>query len=190
MDVTEIEIVRKMQRGDENAFAWLFDRYQSKAFRAAYLISGNMADSEDIVQEAFVKCYLYREKLKEAERFEGWLFQILTRTAWRHIKKRAKEQPAEELWGDDARSGEKEPLDGIVEKESNRKLYEAIKELDVKQRTVIVLYYFNQFTTKETAAVMGCMEGTVKSRLYNARKNLKERLQQPEEEERYERRTV
>ena len=90
MDETEIEIVRKMQQGDESAFAWLFDRYQSKAFRAAYLISGNVADSEDIVQEAFVKCYLYREKLKDAKRFEGWLFQILTRTAWRHIKKGAR----------------------------------------------------------------------------------------------------
>ena len=46
----------------------------------------------------------------------------------------------------------------------------------MKQRTAVVLYYFNQMSTREIAGIMGCMEGTVKSRLYTARTNLKQEL--------------
>lgn len=55
-------------------------------------------------------------------------------------------------------------------------LYRAIRNLPVKQRTVVVFYYFSQMSTKEIAGIMGCMEGTVKSRLYTARTNLKREL--------------
>ena len=55
-------------------------------------------------------------------------------------------------------------------------LHEAIEKLDIKQKTVIVLYYFNELTVKEIANIMGCFEGTVKSRLYSARRKLKNNL--------------
>ena len=55
-------------------------------------------------------------------------------------------------------------------------LYKAIRNLPVKQRTAVVLYYFNQMSTREIAGIMGCLEGTVKSRLYTARANLKQEL--------------
>ena len=57
MDGTEREMTVRMQQGDEEAFAWLFHRYQNRVLRMAYLISGNYADSEDIVQETFVEAY-------------------------------------------------------------------------------------------------------------------------------------
>ena len=77
-----------------------------------------------------------------------------------------------------------------MERELREDLLAEVRDLDVKQRTVIVLYYFNQFSTKEISRIMGCMEGTVKSRLYTARKNLKERLERSGQEGRYEERTV
>ena len=87
MDGTEREMTVRMQQGDEEAFAWLFHRYQNRVLRMAYLISGNYADSEDIVQETFVKCYIYRKHLKDPEKFEPWLYQIMTRTSWRILIK-------------------------------------------------------------------------------------------------------
>ncbi|MEY8337106.1 RNA polymerase sigma factor [Lachnospiraceae bacterium 62-35] len=190
MDGTEAEMIRSMQKGDEEAFAYLFSKYQAAAFRTAYLISGNTADSEDIVQETFVKCFISRKELKEPRAFQGWLFRILTRTAWRHVKKRSKEQPAEEIWGGESECRGDSLLEEIVEGESREMLYKAIRGLEIKQRTAVILYYFNEFSTREIAAAMGCMEGTVKSRLYTARKNLRERLGEPEQEEQYERRIV
>ena len=151
MDGTEREMIVRMQQGEEEAFSWLFQKYQSRVLRMAYLISGNYADSEDILQETFVKCYTYRRHLKDPEKFESWLCQIMTRTAWRLIKKNRREQPAEEI----------------------RDEYEP-----------------DQMSTKEIARAMGCLEGTVKSRLYTARRHLKGQLDAQEKEGLYEKRTV
>ena len=60
-----------------------------------------------------------------------------------------------------------------MENARREELYEAIAGLPVKQRTAVVLYYYNDMSTREIAGVMGCMEGTVKSRLHTARQKLK-----------------
>ncbi len=64
-------------------------------------------------------------------------------------------------------------LEEVLARSRDEALYRAIEALPVKQRTAVVLYYFNQMSTKEIAEVTGCLEGTVKSRLYTARGNLK-----------------
>ncbi len=67
-------------------------------------------------------------------------------------------------------------LDEITRNDEKRILHQAIKKLPIKQRTAIVLYYYNDMSTREIARVMGCLEGTVKSRLFTARKNLRQAL--------------
>lgn len=62
-------------------FDTLFETYQTEALRAAYLICGNRADAEDVVQETFVKCYQSMNQLHDPTRVKAWLFRILTRTA-------------------------------------------------------------------------------------------------------------
>ena len=168
-------LVGRMSEGDSQAFDQLMGYYYPKVLRMAYLISGNHADSEDIVQETFVSCWMNRKKIKEPERFSSWLYRTLTREAWRICRKSRREQPVEEVYG------EEEPqvssvLDEVLAHHRDDELYRAIRNLPVKQRTVVVFYYFNQMSTKEIAGIMGCMEGTVKSRLYTARTNLKREL--------------
>lgn len=80
MDEQE-RLVCRMQEGDVEAFDRIFELYQRKLLRTAYLITGNYADSEDIVQETFVKCFCNCKKLREPAGFTTWLYQILTRTA-------------------------------------------------------------------------------------------------------------
>ena len=166
------ELVRRMKEGDQEAFDQLVRYYYEKTLRMAYLISGNEADSQDIVQETFVICYLNRRKIQEPACFERWLFKTLTREAWRVCRKSRREQPAEEIFG------EQEPqspsvLETVIEDSTNRELYQAICELPPKQRTALVLYYFNGMGTKEIAKICGCLEGTVKSRLHTARSRLR-----------------
>lgn len=178
------ENVKKMIEGDEIAFEQLFDIYHNKLYRMAYLITGNHADSEDIVQETFLKCYLNRKKLRNSACFDSWLYQILTRTAWKIGKNSKREEPVEELWNQAEESGyQAGPLEELLISQQRNEICEAVKSLPVKQRTVVVLYYYNQLTTKEIAKIMGCLEGTVKSRLHTARKNLEERLQMEAGEE-------
>ena len=74
----DAELVKKMISGDMDAFDRLMEQYQAEALRAAYLISGNHADSEDIVQETFVSCYLNRSQIKNPEAFRSWFYESLS----------------------------------------------------------------------------------------------------------------
>lgn len=170
------ELVCRMMADDREAFDQLMELYYPKALRMAYLISGSFTDSEDIVQETFVQCYVNRRKIREPRYFQRWLYRTLTREAWRVCRKSRREQPVEEVFGENT-PGNASVLEEVLENSRDRELYRAIGKLPPKQRTAVVLYYFNAMGTKEIAGVMGCLEGTVKSRLYTARNNLKEALE-------------
>ncbi len=184
MDEKNRTYVEDMIQGDESAFDALYHSYSGKLYRMAYVITGNKSDSEDILQETFVKCFLHRRELKEPERFESWLYRILVRTAWRSVKKRTDlsldgilDNPEEtgmaERVSRDQASG---PLEQVLDREASRELWSAVLGLDVKHRTVILLYYYNELSTREIARITGTLEGTVKSRLFHARKLLRDQL--------------
>ena len=188
-----IVFVENMIEGDERAFDELYHSYSKKLYRMAYFITGNQSDSEDVLQETFVKCFLHRKTLKNPEGFESWIYQILIRTAWRMEKKGRKNKElsfegileqreeqgtklAERLEEDKQQDG---PLDQILKQEVSNELMQAVSQLDVKYRTLILLYYFNELGVKDIAEITGLFEGTVKSRLSRARKLLKESLSPP-----------
>lgn len=172
----EVELVKRLKEGDQEAFDELFERYKDITLRMAYLISGNLADSEDIVQESFVKCYQHIRELKKEEGFKSWLFHILTRTAWRYCKKQSRECPEEDVMDKIPVQKEASSLEILLDREKQNYLMSQINQLSMKHRTTLILYYYNGFSTKEIAKVMGCLEGTVKSRLFIARKLLKESI--------------
>ena len=171
----DAELVKKMISGDMDAFDRLMEQYQAEALRAAYLISGNHADSEDIVQETFVSCYLNRSQIKNPEAFRSWFYKSLSRNAWRICKRRRREQPAAEVY--EERPSSSGVLSEVIRDEEEREICRAIESLPVKQRTVIVLYYYNQMSIREIAKVCGCLEGTVKSRLFGGKARLKTLLE-------------
>lgn len=194
MEEEKKAFVRRMVAGDERAFDEIYHSYSRKLYRMAYFITGNHSDSEDILQETFVKCYLHREELKNPERFESWIYQILVRTAWKveKKKKRAGEISYEGILEQEEDSGSRmarqmkedisaiNPLDACLQKESFAELGEMVKNLDIKYRTVVLLYYYNDLGTKEIAQIMGIFEGTVKSRLSKARSLLYRQLEKRE----------
>ena len=76
-------LVEQMKNGNKDAFDALYEKYKNIAIHTAYLITGNLADSEDVVQETFVKVYLHSTELKNNSGFKAWMMQILVRTAYR-----------------------------------------------------------------------------------------------------------
>lgn len=169
----ERELIRKVQEGDMRAFEQLFEQYKYKAMRTAYLITGNKYASEDIVQEAFTTCYLSIKTLKSPEYFKTWFFKLLTRIAWRYIKKEKTLIPTEEINDVIEKNQDLTAPNEIEVRQAKSEVYKEILKLDYKLQTTIVLYYYNELSVKEIAKVMGCLEGTVKSRLHTARKKLK-----------------
>ena len=172
----EIELVKLLKQGDKGAFDQLYEIYKNTLLRMAYLICGNLADSEDIVQESFIKCYRYINQLKEEDRFKSWLFHILTRTAWKYCKTHSKEIPEEDIGIRMINQTEGSSLEVVLQKERELQLMGLINGLSVKHRMTVVLYYYNELSTKEIAKILGCLEGTVKSRLFIARKLLKKSI--------------
>ncbi len=172
----EADLVRRMKKGERAAFDKLYEQYYDKLYRTACMITGNRADGEDVTQEAFIKMYLHCTELKKDEQFRYWLYKILNRTAWQLAKKHAKEQPTEQMTELADTSVTDSPAVQILKNERDQAIIDAIHKLEYRQRTTVILYYYNGLGTKEIARVMECMEGTVKSRLFTARKNLKSLL--------------
>lgn len=170
------DIIKKFQTGDMNAFEEIFETYKNEALRYSYLITNNKFMSEDIVQEAFIKCYKSIHSLKNTEQFKAWFFKILTRTAWKYANKEKHTVPVEDIFETADDKSINHSINTYVKNEEFNILWEEIEKLELKQKTVIILYYFNELSIKEIAHIVGCFEGTVKSRLYMARKILKKKL--------------
>lgn len=177
MDDKELaSLVRAIQGGSEAAFEQLFERFASEALRTACLICGNRASGEDVVQEAFVQAYLKIDSLRKPEQFRSWFYKIMTRLAWRGSGREKRQVPVADIFEtvEGAQAGD--ALMAFVRDEEAKALYEAINKLPPKHKTVVVLYYFNGFTIKEIAHILGTLEGTVKSRLHAARTALQKEL--------------
>ena len=190
---TDVELIRKWKEGDEDAFSAMYERYRQTAMRTAWLLCHNLADSEDIVQETFVQCYFHIQELKDESRFRPWMLKCLVRTGWKLMKKQKKEMPEEQMelhlererYLESTYSGKTsgEPLEEAIAREFSGELTKAVRRLSEKHRLVIVLYYYDELSVHEIAKITGCLEGTVKSRLHFARRQLKKMLSDAGEEE-------
>ena len=170
--MTDEELVCRMQAGDMQAFDDLYARYKNDAYRVACLMTGNRSDGEDLAQEAFVICAQSISSLREGAKFKSWLLKTLTRAAWKYTRKKRRETPVSELF----ETGESES----ALSDEQRRLYQALYTLDDKRRTATVLYYFDDLSVREIAEATGVTEGTVKSRLYSARRHLRQALTERE----------
>lgn len=171
----EEALVRRLQTGDEGAFDELFALYQKQAVRTAALITGDAALAEDVAQEAFVLCLLHIKELREPSRFRPWFFRTLTRCAWKGMGEKL---PAVD-WSEALEQVLPAAAD-IYPSETEaayETLYQALEGLGRKQRTTVILYYFNDLSIKEIAQATGALEGTVKTRLFAARRRLKRALE-------------
>lgn len=175
--MNETDLIISIRNGDSDAFAKLYDLYKNKAVRTAYLIIGNRASAEDAAQEAFVKCYLEIGKLQNPECFRTWFYRLLVRTAWRYSEIEKRNVPVEDVFEESRPSGGRSTEQQYLDTETSNILYGQIRKLDKKKRTAVMLHYYSGLSTKEIAQVMGCLEGTVKSRLHFARKTLKSNLE-------------
>lgn len=187
--VNESKLVWQMNSGDREAFDELYRIYCKPLLRTVYLMLGNRSDAEDVVQDTFVKVFMHSKELKKEEGFRSWLYQIATRTAWEFGRKRNREITDEEvvIKADEhfltegktifGMTEQEETINLLIRQEENEALWRAIDGLEQKQKTTVILYYYSEFSTGEIAKITGTLEGTVKSRLFTARKNLKVHLQ-------------
>jgi RNA polymerase sigma-70 factor (ECF subfamily) len=145
------------------------------AIRVAYGVVRQRQDAEEIAQEAFAKAYRSFSQLRDRNSFRAWLVRMTWRLAidrWRADRRRSAREQISLVEKPDASAEEIASAN-----ERAKRLWQAIDELPEKLRLVIVLSAIEGYDVREVAGLLGLPEGTVKSRLFLARKDLAQRLQ-------------
>jgi RNA polymerase sigma-70 factor (ECF subfamily) len=147
------------------------------AFRVARGVLRNTADAEDAAQEALLRAYRRFHRLRDPNRFRAWLVRITFRLALDRARSSRRREQRETLWSRPERQPRAPNAEEIAgSSEFQVHLDRALKELPEKQRLVLLLSAMEGHTTEEVAALVGVPVGTVKSRIFFARKNLAEKL--------------
>ena len=181
--LNEPELIRGAREGDHDAYAQLVDRYQDIAVRVAHVVGG-AADANDVAQEAFVKAWRALDRFRDGEPFRPWLLRIVANEA-RNTRRAAGRRAGLTLRvaadADDRPSAGAAPSAeaAVLRREQQRAVIAAVESLPDRDREVIACRYFADLSEAETAAVLGCRPGTVKSRTSRALERLRTRLDAP-----------
>lgn len=144
------------------------------AYRVARGVLRNDADAEDVAQEALLRAYRRFERLRDRTRFRGWLVRISFRLAIDRVRSAKRREVRETMWSQAARRPSTE--DVAATSEFQEHLERAIEELPEKRRLVLLLAGIQGYALEEVAGMLAVPLGTVKSRLFFAKKQLAEKL--------------
>ena len=174
----EAALVARSKRGELEAYEEIVRMHQTIAFRTAWMITRSAADAEEAAQDAFVKAHAALDRFREGAPFRPWLLAIVAneaRNRRRALGRRARLtlQLAEERPSGGAAPS---PEVALLAREERAELLAAVDRLGEEQRAAIACRYFLGLSEAETAAVLGCRPGTVKSRLSRALARLEEEL--------------
>ncbi len=180
-DLSDSELLRSMLAGDEEALTLLYRRRQSGVYRFALQMSGSKTIAEDVTQEVFL--FLMREG-HVFDPARGSVSAFLLGVARNHVLRRLRVEQLLAPLGDDSdddapflhTSSDLCPLDDLTRAETIDSVRKAVLSLPSKYREVVVLCELQDVSYGETAEILGCAIGTVRSRLHRARALLLEKL--------------
>ena len=172
--IEDAEAVARALGGDLDAYGVLVARYTLRAHRAAFLLGAGQ-ESDDVVQEAFVKAFRHLPRFRPGEPFGPWLLRIVTNET-RNLTRSRRRRAALALRLHTAESGGTAadvPVDVVLAAERRAGLMAAVNALPDRERQVLVCRYFLDLSEAETALVLGWPLGSVKSRASRALKRLR-----------------
>lgn len=177
----ELVVTEPARRGSKEAFEAIVKKYMKNAYFIALGLVGNRDDALELSQEAFILAYRNINRLNPDRRFFPWFYQILRNVCFSHLRKRRnrRSRSLEELeeQGSTPEVDDSFTPDVVAERnETKDRVWKAMGKLDEKHREVIILRHFQHLSYEQIAQNLFCNKGTVMSRLYHARKRLKELL--------------
>lgn len=179
--------LRLAREGDCEAYNRLVERYQGKIYAIAYNMTGNNEDAKDLVQDVFVKAFRNLPRFKGDSSFYTWIYRIAVNYTINFLKKRRRyhfyslddiDNSVENDPDYVELAGKSEPFHDAELSEIQNKLNEAIQKLSDKHRTVVVMHDLEGLPHEEISKILKCSEGTVRSRLFYARRQLQNCLQE------------
>jgi RNA polymerase sigma-70 factor (ECF subfamily) len=177
---SDSQLIARAQRGDEEAFAALFEAHKRRVYSLCLRMTSNTAEAEDLTQEAFLQLYRKISTFRGESAFSTWLHRLAVNVVLMHLRKKglqqvsldevdtSQDEPVKRDYGSDDRR-----LTGSVDRIG---LQKAITDLPPGYRTVFVLHDVEGYEHNEIAEIMNCSVGNSKSQLHKARMKLRERL--------------
>lgn len=178
----DAQIVHQILKGKQEMFSLLIDRYQRPIFNFTYRFYGNYDLAQELTQETFLRCYQFLKSYDPKRKFSTWLYTVAKNLCIDELKR---QKSAKEVSLDDAMlavesSGADAPEEGnqrgqCIRREEDFRLIEALQELPVTSRTVLLLHYFQGLAYQEISEALGLPVSTVKIRIFRAKKILLEK---------------
>lgn len=166
----DMELVKQAREGSEAAFDGLFQRHKTFIYNVCCRMLGSREDAVDATQNAFISAYQSIGGFKGRSSFRSWVCRIAINECTAQIRR---EQRRRAL-------SEKAPL-AAGNSESRDRVWEAVLALPAGLRSVLVLFYFQGLSCQEAAQALGCLEGTIKTRLHRARAAFKKQYEELEQ---------
>ncbi len=177
----EMDLVRRAQKGDLEAYDELIKRYQERIYATVYHMTSNHEDANDLSQDAFIKAFQALKSFKGGSSFYTWLYRIAVNKTINFLKQR-KNKLHMSLNDLDFNTENNPDLVALISdktprreaglKELSEKLNEALLKLSEQHRLVLVLHDVQGQSHEEIAEIMDCNIGTVRSRLFYARQQM------------------
>jgi len=169
-------VAARVAKGDDAAFRTIVDHTRASLYRLAARLTGDLADAEDVLQEAFVDAFraLRAGRWDGRSKVETWLYRIVTNAGIDMLRRR-RELPSE--------SRAEPRFDGLVTAEARvalRELDAMLSGLPPAERAALVLVAVEGLPAQEAAAMLGCSEGAVEQRLVRARATLRAQREERE----------
>lgn len=170
---SDSDLMIQVKEGRVAALGELFERHHAALFRFCLRMTGNRAESEDLVQDVFMRMLKHRDSFKPDAGFPPWMYRIAHNVAVDYLRRSSRApQPEEEL---EARPADVQPSDErAVEREQAVLLRRALLELPPDRREVLLLSRYELKNYEEVAEALGVSVGTVKTRVHRAIKQLRE----------------
>lgn len=166
------ELTRAALAGERRAFDELVERYEARIYNLALRVTGNRADALDAAQSTFLKAYLNLHRFDVARPFFSWIYRIGMNESLDAVRERRRFVELDPEWASAAASPEQES----AAHEAGHEIQAAVQELPPEQRAVIVLRHFHGLSYQEMSEIVDVPVKTIKSRLFEARSTLRDRL--------------
>ena len=177
-DEADQQLLLRLRDGDDLALNDLMDRWRKPILAYLYRTIGDYETAADLAQEVFVRVYRARRKYRPKAKASAFLFTIaanLAKNHFRWIKRHPEAALTDEVANKmEENSAQSDPASALEQNESGAAIRAAVQRLPEKLRTPVVLFHFNELPQSEIAEILRCSEKTVETRLYRARKLLRE----------------
>lgn len=162
----------RCQAGEPGAFEDLIAVMERPLLYYAMTLTGNADSALDVLQEVWIKTFRGIRKLRDPSSLRAWLYTITHGIAVDRIRKNYSHERAEATLLEDFQESD-EPVFAL---EDAAAIHQALSEISLLHREVLVMHFLEDLSIAEIAAVVGCSEGTVKSRIHYAKRAMKEVL--------------